>query len=240
MNQFFSYIIDYLNGKSLYSPLSRGLSFLFSISISSWLFKKIYFNYSLLDITDYKAIYGFFVNGKFWIPLILFLIIHITSGFFADGFFSLFTLWKTSKWLKRIVKDKMTKKDFNSFFIRLSKDPLGIMPVKLNKSVWLIYYEQIRQSKSTEEWEKVLLWAKKKQIEISLNFKIAFKALLAVTVYFANLTYFGWRLYLISCLFILILLVFFLIAFLFLELLPVAIRKWDKEIQAHLNMPESE
>ena len=64
MKELLLYVSDYLKGKSIYSPVLRFLNFYLSASIASSIFKRFYFNYSLLDLTDYKGIYNYFIRGS--------------------------------------------------------------------------------------------------------------------------------------------------------------------------------
>ena len=61
----FFLVKDYLQGKPVYAIARRALNFLFSVSITSFLFERFYFKYTWMDITAYKAILDFLVKGYF-------------------------------------------------------------------------------------------------------------------------------------------------------------------------------
>lgn len=229
MLNLFNYIDDYLKGKSIFSPASKFLSFCFSVSISSFIFKKYYFNYKLLDFTDYKGLYDFFVTGSFIIPLILFTVIHYGISIIANGIFSLSAEHKSSKWKTWILKQKIDKGDYRRFYKTINQNPLIPFPVKMDKGVIIKYYEAVKKSISSEQWEMARVQAKNKKREIVENFILAFKGIIALTVYFINIAYFGILLYVLIIVVLIASLIFFFFAFLTLDVAPLLIQKVDLE-----------
>ncbi len=225
----FNYAEDYLRGNSMYSPVSRFLNLTLSVAITSFVFRKVYFDYSLLDIIDYKGMCLFFVNGNFAVPLILFTILHYGIDFLAGSVFSLATLHFTSKWIDRINSFKIKKRDFSIFKV-INRNPVIPVPAKFDKGVILKYYEPLKNSIPQEEWEKAKKVFEKKKKEISRNFRLALKGMVTLTVFLISVPYLGLLLYFITMGLLLTSLGFFIYTFVILEVTPVLLRKLDSEI----------
>ena len=222
MNQLTSLITDFLNGKSLFSPLTRTFNVLMSASITSWLFTRIYFPYSIIPFSDYRAIIHFFLNGDFFPPLMIFLIVHYSLGIIAETIFSLTILHYSSKWINKIIKYKTKIKDFDSTLKRIDEIPIMTMPVKINKPIFLA---------------KIAL--EKNKRNVNSNFKLAFKSIFLVTIYFISIRYFGCLLYGLSITVLIALLLFFLIFYLIMEVAPTLISKMNQESEQYSKLAES-
>jgi hypothetical protein len=230
MKEITEYISEYLKGKSVYSPIIRFLNFYLSASIASSIFKRIYFNYSLIDLTDFKGIYNYFINGDFAVALLLFTIVHYGIGIVGESLFSLMTLKKTTEWTSRILKFKIKKKDYASFFKAVNNNPIAPTPIKFDKGVLVKYFEILKTSVSTEDWEKAKKTAGLKKEEIKNNFKLVFKGTIGLTIFFKSVTYFGWILYSVSMLLSLAGMIFFFYSYIILDISPLLIRKMDAEM----------
>jgi len=230
-----SFIQDYLEGKPLYAPLVKVFDILFTVSITSFIFTRFYFPYSLIDITDYKTLYRFFIDGHFWIPLMICTVVHYAIGLSSSLLFSLTTQWQSARWIEDALKTRFTKKDIKVFFRTLNDNPFVPRTQRIEPSSFFKYYEHIKNSVPPEQWTESLKLVDKKKKEIKTNFKLVAKAGIAVSLYFIGLGYFGWVLYAGSIVLFAGLLVFFFYVFLILDVAPVVIRKMDavfRELQA--------
>jgi hypothetical protein len=234
--QLFSFILDnYLKGRSTYAPLRRILDFLFSASITSFLFQKLYFKYHWLDITDYKGIIDFFINGNFFIPFILFLIVHFGTYFLAYGFFSLTTLHKSARWIKKVLRFRLKRKDISGIAKKVNKNPVVVLPWKLDATILLKYYNHIKKTVPAEQWEKAEISLKNQKLNIERNFVLVVKSIIAVTIYcFKTAPHFGIILYAIVILSLAGGLAFLWYSYLVLDIIPTLFRKIDSEVQQHL------
>jgi len=232
MKEFLIYVSDYLKGKSIYSPALRFLNFYLSASISSSIFKRFYFNYSLLDLADYKGIYNYFIRGDFAVALLLFTIVHYGIGIVGESIFSLMTLKKSNEWTSLILKLKIKKKDYALFFKAINNNPIAPAPIKFDKGVIIKYFELLKKSISAEDWEKAKKAAELKKEEMKNNFKLAFKGIVALTIFFMSVPYFGWILYGISMLISLAGMAFFFYIYVVLDVFPLFVRKIDVEMTA--------
>lgn len=234
MNQYLFFIGDYLKGKPVYPTFRRVLNLLFSISLTSFLFEKFYFKYSWLDITDYKSILNFFIKGNFFVPFSLFIIIHYFLDWLSDTVFTLSTMKKTSKIIKKIWDYQFSKSDYKAILEKTNDNPVVDLPEAFNKSYILSIYDHLVKSIPAEQWtamEKALDDQKRSTQE---SFKLAFKALVTITIYFITIPYFGWILYSL----VLVVLTFILIGlyygYLLMEIVPSAIRRFHIEVIKYL------
>jgi hypothetical protein len=229
MKEFLFFITDYLKGKSVYAPVVKIMDFLFSVSITSYIFSKVYFPYTLINLTDYRGIYSFFVNGDFWPPFIIFLIIYFGLGFIAQSIFILTNLRYELKIKTKILAYGRKKKDLNRLFKNINNNPIAPIPFKVNHTYLLQYIQKIKDSVKPEQWKNALNKMERTKENLLSNFKVTIKAIIAITLYFMSLSHFGWLLYLISLLVLISLLIFFFLSHLLLEILPVAVQKVDAE-----------
>lgn len=117
MNEYFFVVGDYLKGKPVYPVIRRFLNLLFSTSLTSFLFENFYFKYTLYDITDYKSIFDFFINGSFFVPFSIFIIIHFFLDWISDGFFLIFSMRKSSEIVTEIYNYELNKNDYKMLLI---------------------------------------------------------------------------------------------------------------------------
>lgn len=231
MDKFFFIITDYLNGKTVYPPIRRSLNSLFSVSITSFLFEKIYFKYEWLDL-NYRPILNFFIKGDFFIPFSLFVVVHYLLFIFSSFIFNLTTTRKSSKSLKNILNYQLKRSHVKSFKRTIQNN--SVMPIEIDQEAWLKIYDYIKgtvNENALESLQKVL--DEQKQI-IEHNFNLIVKLIVVVTIYFASITHFGWLLYLLVLLLSIVGLICLWWLYLGLDLLPAAIKKFDTEVQKYL------
>jgi hypothetical protein len=230
MKEIFKYVSDYLTGRSIYSPIVRSLNFYLSASITSALFKWVYFNYTLIDITDYKGIYNYFIGGDFAVPLILFTLVHYGIGILSESLFYLLTFLISSKWTRLIFKIKVSKKRYYAVVKSLNNNPVFPRPLKIDKGVLIRYFEAFKNAIPQEAWEKARLAAELKKEQIKNNFKLAFKGIIALTVFLITVPYFGRILYSVAVVLNLAGLVFFIYTYVLLDISPLLIKRIDAEM----------
>ena len=220
MNQLLSFIADFLNGKSIFTPLKRFLNILFSVCIASWIFRKMYFRYVLLDASDLKGIYHFLVSGEFIIPLMIFMVVHFSAGFLSRSVFELGTLYFSDRWRNRILR------------LQISVEPA--------KPFWIRYYELIRKSAASRRRDHAKKMLQSIKRTTSINFNLAFKSVIVISIYFPSINYFGWILYSLSIIILLMILVSLFLVYILMELLPAVIHKIGIESEKYSNLPSSD
>lgn len=112
MTDLLIYIADRLKGKSLF-PLFRWLlNIIFCISISNAIFSKSHAEITLPKNLDYQKIWDFIIQGYFFIPLVIFLIVYFVTQGVVTLFFMYFGDYKNFKLTKRIISYNVEKKTY--------------------------------------------------------------------------------------------------------------------------------
>ncbi len=231
-----SFLLDnYLHGKATFGPMRRILDMILSVSIASFLFEAFYFRYELMDISDYKSLINFFIKGYFIVPLLLFLSAHYCTYLISYSFFSLSTTKQSAKWITRIVKFKLKKKDMESVTRKINKNDLVDMPVKFEPS-WIVKtYLDLKTSVQPEQWKNAEKLLNYQMQNIERNFMLLFKAIIAISIYyFSTVPHLGFYLYIISILVFVALMIILWYTYLVLYVLPAIVRKIDYELQQHV------
>jgi len=239
MNWFLSFADDYLRGKEVYPPARRILNFLFSASITSFLFEKFYFKYQWMDISDYKGILNFFIKGDFFIPFSIFIIVHFGLWIFSSALFSVTMTLKSSKVLKNIINYRFTKKeqkDVRKAAKLINKNRVIQLPTPLTEEAFMGVYEHIKRTVPPEQiaaFEAVLEQQKK---HLENNFILIVKAIIVITLYFFTIKHFGVLLYSAVILILVSVLTVLWWLYLGLDVLPAAMRKFDSVVQEYLQL----
>jgi len=207
MTRYLFFIEDYLRGKPVFSIISRMLNILFSISISSFFFEKFYFKYFWLDITDYKTILDFFIKGYFFVPFSIFIVVHFSIESISNVIFGSVTDNNSSKLAKGLIE----------FF--------GDWPSLIK------WYKRIEKSESPTHWRKFKKKFLMQKRVIRERFNLAFKAIIVMTIYFFTISYFGWILYILVMMALIIILISLWGAFLFLDALPSVLRSFREKAE---------
>jgi hypothetical protein len=234
MNPFLSIAEGYLQGKSISTPFRRTWSILLSIGITSFLFKKLYFHYTWIDFSDYKAILTFFIDGNFFVIALLFAFVHYALNILSTFLFA-FTAQRTRDWfLKKIIAFRLTKKDFKSINKRINSNAVIPMPVKMDESVWIKWYYYIKSSVTEKEWEAAEKSTKTLERNFENDFSLIFKTIIAATVYFVTIPYFGLWSYVVALVILLVMFGGVWVLYAVVAVLPVLLRKADLEIKNYI------
>ncbi len=192
----------YLSGKPIYARVLRILNILFSVSITSFLFEKIYFKYTWIDITDYKAIVDFFVRGHFIIPSIMFFIVDNTIYILSWWLFA-----TTGRKYRKIIKDvagynlgKLRSVEIN---MQAPDDP-ALAPTL--SSLFAISYTDVKSSMDINGWMDFEKRVRRLRPLLRNSFMVAVKVLVALPIYFYTVRYFGTALFVFTLIFTLIML----------------------------------
>ncbi|HEX3385431.1 MAG TPA: hypothetical protein VHS53_09595 [Mucilaginibacter sp.] len=222
---------DYLQGKPVYPVARRAMNFLFSVSISSFIFEKFYFKYNWLDVTDYKSILDFLIKGYFFIPFSIFVIVHYSLDWFSHIFYSSFISIGSDKFQKKIIALTFKKSDAKGILKTLKKNPV----LKKQDEPWFYaFYQHVVNSVTPEQWQKILSELDKKKNDNEKNFQLAVKAIFTISIYFWSVPFFGWRLYTLVIIVLLLILILLYWGYLIMELSPLALQKLHQEVTMYM------
>lgn len=234
MDKYFFFVGDYLRGKSVYQPISRILSLLFSVSISSFLFERFYFKYDWLDVKDYKGILDFLIKGHFLVPFAIFLVVHYVLSYGSDMLFTIITYRTVAKWQKYAYELEFTKRESKKIFKRINQNSFIELPQKLDTPTIIRWYKHIKSTTDVATWNKIRTDVEKMKVNINRNFSFAIKSAIVISVYFNTLTYFGWFLYAIVLLVIIGLIAGLRAGYIALEFIPIVIQRLIDQAEKYL------
>jgi hypothetical protein len=231
-------VADYLKGKTIYPAIRRFLNLFFSISVTSFVFEKFYFKYSWPDISNYKLLLDFFIKGQFIVPFCIFLLAHGLTYFVPSVIFAVYNLKKSIKWARKIVAYEITKttidNELRKFKVRLK----SVANVNLTKETIIDTYLQFKDQLDVNALDEINKTCTIQKNNLESNFIFSFRALICIIIYFGTIPYFGWVLFTLSCIALLLYMFILIIGYQFLDVLPMAIKRFkyeaDKYVSDHL------
>jgi hypothetical protein len=236
MNELFLFIGDYLKGKSIMPSIRRILNFLFNISISSFLFERIYGSYTWMNYNDYKGILDFFIKGNFFIPFSIFLVVYGTTQFLSMILFLSINYFKAVKLTKEILEYQFKKDLIDQRINEINEVSEIVSPIKLTKATLVSLYQNLRTHLTPEAFENMESGLKEPKQDLEATFYLAFRMMIAITIYFISIPQFGWFLYSIAAVFIIVGMYVIMIAYRFLDVFPTLMRKFHHQAEEYLQI----
>ncbi|HTN05709.1 hypothetical protein [Agriterribacter sp.] len=239
MNYLQEFISKYLNGKPVSPVLLKIIDFVLTLSLTSIFFQKVYFHYSLLDITDYKGVYYFISSGQFFIPLVLFFLTHFSINFASGSFFNLASHFISAKWLNKVLTYKLKSSDFEPLIKVSENQKLPVVPIQLDNDFIFKTYSLIKKSKTERQWQQIADKISRDAQSAKSVLNIVIKAIIATFVYYNTIPYFGAYLFSLVLVLLVSILILQFIWHLILVNAPAAIRKFDTEMTRLLSESQS-
>lgn len=234
MNEIFIIAGDYLKGKTVYPAFRRVFNLLFNISIASFVYEKFYGNYTWLNYNDYKGILDFFIKGNFFIPFSIFIVVYGATQFLSMAFFGSLNHFKTIKITRQILQYQFKKESVDEQLKEIKKVSKYVSPISLTKNTILEVYQDLRKHITPEAFEEIEKGLKEPKQNLEANFTLAFRMIIAITIYLNSLPQFGWLLYLITLVVLIIVMYILTISYLFLDIIPTLMRKFYHQAEEYL------
>ncbi len=234
MNEIFIIAGDYLKGKSVYPAFRRMLNLLFNISIASFVYEKCYGHYTWLNYNDYKGVLDFFIKGNFFIPFSIFLVVYSLTQFLSIAFFGALNHFKNIKITREIIQYQFKKETIDERLKEINKVSKIVSPIRLTKNTMLALYQELRNHITPEAFEEIEKGLKEPKQNLEANFILAFRIIIAITIYFTSIPQFGWALYLIAMIVLIIGMYVLMISYRFLDIIPTLMRKFHHQAEEYL------
>ncbi|HAD81539.1 MAG: hypothetical protein A2509_01280 [Candidatus Edwardsbacteria bacterium RIFOXYD12_FULL_50_11] len=234
MNDLFFIAADYIKGNSIYRPVRRIFNLLFNISIASFIYEKIYEQYYWFDYYDYKSILDYFVKGNFFIPLSIFIAAYGITHIISLTTFYLITYSKTVKWTKSIIDYKVKKETVANKINEISAISKKVIPIELTETMLIEVYNHLKNKLTPENYNNIEKGLTEQKNELMANYHFIFRALITITIYFISLSTFGWLLYLLTTLTLLVTLYLLTLSYRLLDILPVLFSKFQAEAELYI------
>lgn len=236
MNTIFIIAGDYLKGKSVYPSVRRMLNLLLNISIASFVYERCYGYYTWLNYNDYKGILDFFIKGNFFIPFSIFLVVYSLTQFVSIVFFLGLNHFKSIKITRQIIQYQFKKETVDERIREINKVSKYVTPIRLTKSKLLELYQELRNHITPEAFEEIEKGLKEPKQNLEANFTLAFRMLIAITIYFLSIPQFGWVLYSTATLVLIVTMYVLMIAYRFFEIIPTLMRKLHHHAEEYLKV----
>jgi len=231
-------LADFLSRKSMFPVIRKGLNLLFCASITSFLFEKYYFNYSWIEITDYKSILNFFIKGNYIVPFCIFIVIFLITYFIPYTIFAVPNYFKGIKWRRKILGYKLSKFEAESQFEKIKSETTKNTALQLSSKAMFQIYKDIRNSFDEKQYQQIQRKLEKQKDNLLANFIFAFRALITIFIYFITIEYFGFFLFTIVNLSIILYMVLLVFSYRFLDLIPTFIGKIALELDKYVRFNE--
>lgn len=141
---------------------------------------------------------------------------------------------KSSKIIKKIWDYELSKSDYKEILEITNKNPVVELPEAINKSSILSVYNYLVKSIPAEQWAALEKALEDQKDSTKESFKLAFKALITITIYFITIPYFGWVLYCLVLLMLVCILIGLYYGYLLMEIVPSAIHRFHTEVIKYL------
>jgi len=223
-------IAEKLEDKKFLVVLRRILNVLFISNITSVLFEKFYYKYSLLDLADYTGIIDFFIKGQYIIPLIIFFHVWLLTWIIGYFGFSLYHLKIVEKYKSRILGMSFQQDKLDNTNIELEKN----IPYKINEKWYLSLYIEIKKSFNQDNKRKILKALNNAKEIVIQNFILLIRALFTVILLFIFLPDFNTFLFIIVIITVIITTILLSWGYRILEVLPVLFQKAAFEFEKML------
>lgn len=234
MNEFFLIAADYIKGKSIYPSARRAFTLLFNISISSFIYERIYGSYVWLNYNDYKGILNYFIKGDFFVPFSIFLIVYGATEFVSVILFGLLTHFPNIKLSRKILLYQLEKNSVDKGIRQITRKSRRIASIDWPKSKMIEFYHNIKQDINQELIDKIQKEMAGPKKEMEMNFIFTFRGLVAISIYFLTLNHFGWMLFALTLIVVLYAMACFVIAYRLMDLLPTLVRKFHELAEKYL------
>ncbi len=97
-------------------------------------------------------------------------------------------------------------------------------------------YQEVRNHITPEAFEEIEKSLKEPKQNLEANFSLAFRMVIAISIYFANLPQFGWVLYSIVMVVLIFGMYVLIIAYRFLDIIPALMRKFHHLAEEYLKL----
>jgi len=169
---------------------------------------------------NYQEISRFFIDGYFFIPLAIFGLSFLITSSLSSGLFMWLGDLKNQKLARKISKFQIEKNDLVEGIAAIEEVSQKIIIIDLTKDKLMELYKMLKPNFNKSDLSKARAKLDSGKDILSANFALTFRALLAVSIYYATLPAFGIYLFILCCFVMLNCLVILIVAYKILDILP--------------------
>lgn len=218
-------VADFLKGKSIYAPARRLLNLLFTLSITSFIYERTHGPFTWLDYHDYKGILDFFIKGRFFIPFSIFIIVHYTTLWLASITFTVINYFPSVRLTRSIINYEVKAASVKQYLGEVQQVSKKITPIELTPQLMQLLYEHLSTELKPADLETLRQESDKQKKLTETNFIFFVRAAIAITLYFASMAAFGWKLYVLVIAVLLGAMYVTMLGYRFFDVLPVLVNR---------------
>ncbi len=114
---------------------------MFNVSISSFLYQRLFGEYIWYDYNDYKGILNFFINGQFFIPFLIFTIVYAFTEGLSIVSFALLNHLFIAKYQAKIMIYQYKKDNVDKGLSVISSSTKLVLPLNITPGIILNVYK---------------------------------------------------------------------------------------------------
>ena len=225
---------DYIEGKKLLPMLRRLFSVVFVASAAYFLLEKRNYRIHVFPFSDEWKVFDFFIHGYFIIPIVAFFFIWYTTFLIFDIPFTAINNSISLKYKRKILNISLQQEKIDETVGQIEPHLERRIPYKLKRDWYVTLYEHVKRGVKPNTFKEIDMALKNAQKVISEKVVFVGRGAIAVSLYFSFQSDFSATLYIFIIAALIVYLFVLFISFQFTELLPIAARKLQQEMEIYL------
>lgn len=234
MTEIFNVASHFIQGKPIYQPARRMLNLLLNVSIASYFYIRWFGSYTWLDVTDYKGILDFFVQGQFFLPFCTFILIYVATETIGYVLFKLLTHFWSLRNQRKLLNYSLTSEKIDNGIEMVGMASKVVVPEELTKDKLVAIYRLIAPDISAKGLREMKEFLEEPKKNLQTNFLTVTRILVALIVYFGTIPHLGGWFFTAIVIVLIILAAFFILAYRILNVLPELLKMAKAEGDKYL------
>lgn len=223
-----------LNGKSIFPILRRLLNFVMVLSVTYYFYEKHYGEVDCNLYFDRVKMLEFLLKGAYIIPLSISVVVYVITEYSAQIIFFLINYFLSLRYERKILQSSISPREINEMLRKVENVSEVVTPIKLTPDLLKKAYLEIRKTMGPEIL-KMEAELKNEKKNSESNFIFWFRILLTCIFYLsAAIPNYGWRLFTITVISMVVLMISSIFYYQTLNIIPTALRKFHFEAEKYL------
>ena len=234
MTEIFNVASHFIQGKPIYRPVRRMLNLLLNVSIASYFYIRCFGPYQWLDVTDYKGILDFFIQGKFFLPFSIFIVVYAITETFGYLLFKGLTHFWSLRNQRKLLQYSLTSKQIDNGIEGIGLASKAVVPEEMTKEKLVQFYNEIAPEITPEALREMKQALDDPKKNLQSNFVAVIRIMIALLVYVGTVAHLSGGVFVLVLIVLIIMSAFFVIAYRILDVLPALFRMAKAEGDKYL------